>query len=124
MAALTAAGVLAVLVAAAPALADVYSVVRARMTPPPRPRARLVAADGLVVPDAALGGERRQRRTPSADFIGIGPFTVQLNAGELAITDDVTIAGSGADVTTVGGNELAEPRVHDHRRVDRRTSPA
>ena len=43
-----------------------------------------------------------------ADFIGVGPFAIQLNAGELEITENLTIAGVGAGLTTVGGVGLTE----------------
>ena len=43
---------------------------------------------------------------PTSSASGRSP--IQLNAGELEITENVTIAGSGPDVTTVGGIGLTE----------------
>src|SRR5688500_18970190 len=103
--ALTAAGTIAVLLTAAPARADVFSVTGPDDAATP-PACTLVTTDAWTCP-TLRSAINAANADADADFIGVGPFAIQLNAGALGITENVTIAGAGAGVTTVGGVDLA-----------------
>jgi hypothetical protein len=100
------AGLVAALFAASPALADTYSVTGPDDTPTP-PACQPVTTDAWTCP-TLRSAVNAANADAEADFIGIGPIAVLLNAGDLGITENVTIAGAGAEVTSVGGVTLED----------------
>jgi hypothetical protein len=100
------AGLLVALIAAAPARADSYAVTGSGDSATPAPCTAVGA--GAWTCETLRAATLAANADPNADFIAVGPLPVQLNAGSLVISENVTIAGSGAQVTTVGGVDLSD----------------
>jgi hypothetical protein len=100
------------------ALAGSPHPIRRRITPPPRSRSWLVleALEGRCLPSTVTNltdhdpGSLRNAiaTTPAGGTVDFQPGlsgTITLTTGELAISKNLTIAGPGADVITVSGND-------------------